>query len=61
MCGDTIELTLQLNQAGNRIEDVKFEGEGCAIAIAFTEMTSSFGSIQLRFFNQAVLGETSWT
>ena len=37
-CGDTIELTLQLNEAGNAIEDVKFEGEGCAIAIASADL-----------------------
>jgi len=37
-CGDTIELTLQLNDAANRIEDVKFEGEGCAIAIASADL-----------------------
>ena len=37
-CGDTIELTLQLNEAGNAIEDVKFEGEGCAIAMASADL-----------------------
>lgn len=37
-CGDTIELTLQLNPAGDRIEDVKFEGEGCAIAMASADL-----------------------
>lgn len=37
-CGDTIELTVQLNQAGNIIEDVKFEGEGCAISIASADL-----------------------
>lgn len=37
-CGDTIELTLQLNEAGDQIEDVKFEGEGCAIAIASADL-----------------------
>ncbi|MEQ9354705.1 iron-sulfur cluster assembly scaffold protein [Coleofasciculus chthonoplastes] len=30
MCGDTIELTIQLNPTGDRIEDIKFEGTGCA-------------------------------
>ena len=34
MCGDTIELTIQLNPTDDRIEDIKFEGTGCAIAIA---------------------------
>jgi len=38
MCGDTIELTLQLNHTGDTIEDVKFEGEGCAIAIASADL-----------------------
>ncbi|AFZ16314.1 Fe-S cluster assembly sulfur transfer protein SufU [Allocoleopsis franciscana] len=38
MCGDTIELTVKLNQTGDRIEDVKFEGEGCAIAIASADL-----------------------
>jgi nitrogen fixation NifU-like protein len=37
-CGDTIELTLHLNSAGDRIEDVKFEGEGCAIAMASVDL-----------------------
>lgn len=37
-CGDTIELTVQLNQTGDRISDVKFEGEGCAIAIASADL-----------------------
>ncbi|MDX2099072.1 MAG: SUF system NifU family Fe-S cluster assembly protein [Leptolyngbyaceae cyanobacterium bins.59] len=37
-CGDTIELTLQLNDAGDRIEEVRFDGEGCAIAIASADL-----------------------
>jgi nitrogen fixation protein NifU and related proteins len=37
-CGDTIELTLQLNEAGDRIEDVKFAGEGCAIAMSSADL-----------------------
>ncbi|WP_231295571.1 Fe-S cluster assembly sulfur transfer protein SufU [Gloeocapsa sp. PCC 7428] len=37
-CGDTIELTVQLNAAGDTIEDVKFEGEGCAIAMASADL-----------------------
>lgn len=37
-CGDTIELTLHLNETGDRIEDVKFEGEGCAIAMASVDL-----------------------
>lgn len=37
MCGDTIELTIQLNPTEDKIEDIKFEGTGCAIAIASAE------------------------
>jgi nitrogen fixation NifU-like protein len=37
-CGDTIELTVQLNDTGDRIEAVKFEGEGCAIAMASADL-----------------------
>lgn len=37
-CGDTIELTVRLNDAGDRIEDVKFEGAGCAIAMASADL-----------------------
>ena len=37
-CGDTIELTVRLNQTGDTIEEVKFEGEGCAIAMASADL-----------------------
>lgn len=39
-CGDTIELTLTLNETSDppTIEDVKFEGEGCAIAMASADL-----------------------
>ena len=37
-CGDTIELTVRLNQAGDTIEEVKFEGEGCAITMASADL-----------------------
>ncbi len=37
-CGDTIELTLKMDQAGDRIEEVKFEGEGCAISMASVDL-----------------------
>jgi len=38
MCGDTIKLTIQLNPTGDRIEDIKFQGTGCAIAIASADL-----------------------
>lgn len=37
-CGDTIELTLRLNESADSIEEVKFEGEGCAIAMASADL-----------------------
>lgn len=37
-CGDKIEVTVKLNQTENIIEDVKFEGEGCAISIASADL-----------------------
>lgn len=37
-CGDTIELTVRLNELGDTVEDVKFEGEGCAIALASADL-----------------------
>ncbi len=37
-CGDTIELTLQLNEAQDTIVDAKFEGEGCAISMASADL-----------------------
>jgi nitrogen fixation protein NifU and related proteins len=37
-CGDTVELTVQFNQTGDMIEDIKFEGEGCAISMASADL-----------------------
>ncbi|MCU0570037.1 MAG: SUF system NifU family Fe-S cluster assembly protein, partial [Oculatellaceae cyanobacterium Prado106] len=37
-CGDTIEVTMKLSPTGDKIEDVKFEGEGCAIAMASADL-----------------------
>jgi nitrogen fixation protein NifU and related proteins len=37
-CGDTIELTVNLAPDGRHIADVKFEGEGCAIAMASVDL-----------------------
>lgn len=37
-CGDTIELTLELDANSDRVTDVKFEGEGCAIALASVDL-----------------------
>ena len=45
LCGDAI--TLRLREVGGRIEDVAFEGEGCAICVASASMLTD-----------AVLGRT---
>ncbi len=37
-CGDIIELTVKLDRTNNIIEDIKFEGEGCAISIASADL-----------------------
>jgi nitrogen fixation NifU-like protein len=37
-CGDTIELTLHLDAIQEKIVDAKFDGEGCAIAIASADL-----------------------
>jgi nitrogen fixation protein NifU and related proteins len=37
-CGDTIELTLHLDPNQEKIIDAKFDGEGCAIAIASADL-----------------------
>lgn len=37
-CGDTVELTIKLSEAGDIIEELKFEGKGCAISIASADL-----------------------
>jgi|TARA_Y100000031_G_C8184525_1_gene368255 nitrogen fixation NifU-like protein len=36
LCGDVITITLKLND--NKVEDIKFSGQGCAISQAATSM-----------------------
>lgn len=38
LCGDRLTITLRL--AGDKVEDVKFEGNGCAISVASASMMS---------------------
>lgn len=40
LCGDVIEMQLRLN--GNRIDDVRFRGQGCAISLASASMLTEF-------------------
>ncbi len=38
LCGDHITLRLKLDAAQERIEEVRFEGDGCAISLASASM-----------------------
>ncbi|TKX79495.1 Fe-S cluster assembly sulfur transfer protein SufU [Halorubrum sp. SD626R] len=39
-CGDTIRMDVDLDEAGERIEAVRFTGDGCAISMASASMLS---------------------
>lgn len=41
-CGDTIELTIQLNHNQDLLEDIKFEGQGCAICLASADLMAGY-------------------
>ncbi|MCL2931087.1 MAG: SUF system NifU family Fe-S cluster assembly protein [Trichodesmium sp. MAG_R03] len=38
ICGDSIELTIKFNQTNQIIEDIKFQGKGCALTIASADL-----------------------
>ncbi len=40
LCGDVIEMQLRVN--GNRIDDLRFRGQGCAISLASASMLTEF-------------------
>ena len=40
LCGDTIEIELRLGR--DRVEDLRFRGQGCAISFASTSMLTEF-------------------
>lgn len=37
-CGDMVALTLALDEAENRIKDIKFEGKGCVLCLASADL-----------------------
>lgn len=37
-CDDSIEITIGLNEEGDRLEDVKFQGSGCALCLAAADL-----------------------
>ena len=51
-CGDTIEMTVKFDSSGERIEAVKFEGEGCAIAMASVDLMA--GSMAGKTIDEAL-------
>ncbi len=51
-CGDTIELTIQLDPTGEKIASVKFQGEGCAIAMASVDLMA--GSLVDKTIDEAL-------
>ena len=68
MCGD--RLTLRLKLAGDRIEDIRFEGQGCAISTASASLMTEavkgktraealrlFGRVHGLLTDDAALGE----
>ena len=64
-CGDTVEITLALDQTKNKIEDLKFEGVGCALCLASADLmaeTVQGKSIDethkiIEHFHQVMLGQ----
>lgn len=37
-CGDEIQVQIKLDEAGHRVEDVAFDGQGCTISMASASM-----------------------
>jgi nitrogen fixation NifU-like protein len=40
LCGDSITVELLLDASGQKVEDVRFHGEGCAISVASASLLS---------------------
>ena len=38
LCGDMVEITLNLNGKANKVSDVKFETNGCVVSMAASSM-----------------------
>lgn len=64
-CGDRINLTLMLDGTANKIEDIKFEGAGCALCLASADLMGSAvkgksiaeALLLIEHFRQMVVGE----
>ncbi len=68
ICGDRIELTIKFNQTNQIIEDIKFQGKGCALTIASADLmaeTLSGKTVEealeiIEKFRQMLKGEISF-
>ncbi len=66
-CGDKVELTLMLDETETKIEDIKFEGSGCALCLASADLMAnavkgkdiSAALSMVEDFRKMVLGETT--
>lgn len=67
-CGDKIELTLMLDENQTKIEDIKFEGAGCALCLASADLMAgavknkdiSEALLMVEDFRKMVMGETKF-
>ena len=67
-CGDKIDLTLMLDETETKIEDIKFEGAGCALCLASADLMAgavkskdiSAALLMVEDFREMVMGETEF-
>ncbi len=67
-CGDKVDLTLMLDETQTKIEDIKFEGAGCALCLASTDLMAgavkgkeiSAALLMVEDFRKMVVGETEF-
>ena len=67
-CGDKVELTLMLDETETIIEDIKFEGAGCALCLASADLMAgavkgkdiSTALLMVEDFRKMVMGETEF-
>ena len=67
-CGDKVSLTLMLDETGKKVEDIKFEGCGCALCLASADLMAgavkgkdiSKALLMVEDFRGMVIGETEF-
>lgn len=68
-CGDAIEITIALDRTKNKIEDLKFQGSGCALCIASADLMAETVKGKTKeeilktvdHFHQVILGQAELT